>query len=232
MRKLHKPSPAESPMLFEIDPEPAPETLPALGGIPLLVQAFRSLGLPARVKRHVQVKQRERGLHEASLVESFVILNAAGGEFVEDFDRLREDPGLAEPIRHGIPSPGPVRNFLYEFHDEAKITGAQQQVPPGQLAYIPGENEALQGLARANGDLVAALGQRCTKQKIATVDQDVTTTESPFPRSRRVLTCYESRYRRIGANHMVLTKGSNTLIVLSRRVRSGGALGIVWHTEP
>ena len=99
MRKLHKPSPAESPMLFEIDPEPAPETLPALGGIPLLVQAFGSLGLPARVKRHVQVKQRERGLHEASWVESFVILNAAGPEFLLTSTRRllsRPFPGRGE----------------------------------------------------------------------------------------------------------------------------------------
>jgi hypothetical protein len=30
---------------------------------------------------------------------------------------------------------------------------------------------------------------------------------------------------------MALAKESNTLIVLSRGVRSGGALRIVWHTE-
>ena len=47
MRKERKPSPTESPLLFEIDPEPIPETLTALGGIPLVVQAFRSLGLPS-----------------------------------------------------------------------------------------------------------------------------------------------------------------------------------------
>jgi len=47
MRKLDEPSPTESPLLIAIDPEPAPGTLTALGGIPLLVQAFRSLGLPA-----------------------------------------------------------------------------------------------------------------------------------------------------------------------------------------
>ena len=44
MRKQTKPSPTESPLLFEIDPQPIEETLTALGGIPLVVQAFRSLG--------------------------------------------------------------------------------------------------------------------------------------------------------------------------------------------
>jgi hypothetical protein len=44
MRKEPKPSPTESPLLFEVDPEPASEVLTALGGIPLVVQAFRSFG--------------------------------------------------------------------------------------------------------------------------------------------------------------------------------------------
>ena len=57
-KKIRKPSPTESPLLIEIDPEPLPETLTALGGVPLLVQAFRSLGLPARVRQHVRVKER------------------------------------------------------------------------------------------------------------------------------------------------------------------------------
>jgi hypothetical protein len=77
VRKLEKPSPAESPLLFEIDPEPAPETLTALGGIPLLVQAF--LGVPASVKRHVRIKQRQRGYDGPTMVEGFVVPNAAGG---------------------------------------------------------------------------------------------------------------------------------------------------------
>ena len=90
--KERRVSPTESPLLFELDPHPIEETLTALGGIPLVVQAFRSLGLPQSVREHVRVKERERGYDEASLVESFVILNAAGGECVEDFQRLRGIP--------------------------------------------------------------------------------------------------------------------------------------------
>ena len=73
--KTHKPSSAESALLFEIDPEPIPETLTALGGVPLVVQTFRSLGLPASVRQHVQIKERQRGYDEAEMVESFVILS-------------------------------------------------------------------------------------------------------------------------------------------------------------
>ena len=65
MRRMQKPSPTESPLLFEVDPKPLEETLTALGGIPLVVQAFRSLGLPGSVQQHVAVKERERGYDEA-----------------------------------------------------------------------------------------------------------------------------------------------------------------------
>jgi hypothetical protein len=40
--KPKRPSPTESPLRFEIDPEPLAETLTAWGGVPLVVQAFRS----------------------------------------------------------------------------------------------------------------------------------------------------------------------------------------------
>ena len=71
----------------------------------MLVRAFRSLGLPASVQRNVRVKQRQRGYDEATVVESFLILNAVGGDCLEDFDRLREDAGLAQMMGHEIPSP-------------------------------------------------------------------------------------------------------------------------------
>ena len=83
MNPPRKPSPTESPLLFEIDDEPLEETLTAWGCVPLVVQAFRSLGVPARVRQHVQIKQRERGYGEATMVESFVVLNAA------DIERAR-----------------------------------------------------------------------------------------------------------------------------------------------
>lgn len=42
MKPPRKPSPTESPLLFEIDDEPLEETLTSWGGVPLVVQAFRS----------------------------------------------------------------------------------------------------------------------------------------------------------------------------------------------
>ena len=188
MRKEPKPSPTEAPLLFEVDPEPLLETLTALGGMPLVVQAFRSLGLPQSVREQVRVKARERGYDEATFVESFVILNAAGGECVDDFKRLRQDPGLAEMVGHALPSPEAARQFLYAFHAEEKIAEAQQRRLPGAIAYIPEETERLAGLGRVNRDLVQGCGARCPQQRLATVDQDATIIAS---RKQQALVTYE-----------------------------------------
>src|SRR5207249_9926135 len=112
----------------------------ALGGIPLVVQAFRSLGLPGSVQQHVAVKERERGYDEATFAESFVILNAGAGECVDDCAHLRGDAGLAELVGHELPSPEAARKFLNTFHDEEKTEEAQQRRPPDTSAYIPHEH--------------------------------------------------------------------------------------------
>ena len=178
MIKPKKPSPTESPLLFEIDPEPLAETLTVWGGIPLAVQALRSLGIPASVQRHIHVKQRERGYDEATMVESFVVLNALGGECVDDFQYLREDAGLKQMLGHEMPSPEAARQFLNQFHGEEKMEEAKQRRGPEQIAFIPEESDALAGLGQVNQELVQELGRRCAEQRIATVDQDATIIES------------------------------------------------------
>jgi hypothetical protein len=188
MRKEPKASPTESPLLFEVDPQPVEETLTALGGIPLVVQAFRSLGLPASVREQVRVKERQRGYDEATMVESLVILKAAGGECADDFERLRQDPGLAEMVGHELPSPAAARQFLYAFHEDEKIEEAKPRRLPGQIAYIPEEAPPLEGLGGVNRDLVQRFGERSPEQRLATVDQDATIIESP---KQQALPTYE-----------------------------------------
>ena len=178
LAKKEKRSPAEGEFLFELDPEPLEECVTAYAGIPLLVRAMRSLQVPQSVKQHVRIKQRERGLDEASYVESFLVLNALGGDCLDDFERLREDVGLSEMLGHGLPSPEAARQFLYQFHDEQLIEQAQAELPAGQVSYIPNESERLRGLAQVNCELVQEIGRRCSEQRIATIDLDATVIES------------------------------------------------------
>jgi hypothetical protein len=165
-------------LAFEYEEGQAEEKVTARAGIPLVVETFRALGLAGSVKRNLFLKQRQRGLDEASYVESFVILNAAGGDCLEDFEPLRQDQALAELIGHELPSPEAARKFLYQFHDQSKVERAQQQVPLGQAAYIPEESQELRCLGHVNEDLVAELGRRCGQQRIATIDLDSTVIES------------------------------------------------------
>jgi Transposase DDE domain group 1 len=176
--RKQKPSPAEGEFLFQLDPEPLEECVTAYAGIPLFLQAARSLDVPGRVKQHLQLKQRQRGLDEAGYVESFLVLNALGGECLEDFERLREDDGLAEMLGHEVPSCVAARKFLYEFHDESKLEQAQKELPVGQVSYIAEESTPLRALAQVNQEMVQEVGRRCVDQKIATVDLDTTIIES------------------------------------------------------
>jgi hypothetical protein len=176
--RKQKPSPAEGEFLFQLDPEPLEECITAYAGIPLFLQAARSLDVPGRVKQHLQLKQRHRGLDEAGYVESFLVLNALGGECLDDFDRLREDEGLAEMLGHEVPSPEAARKFLYHFHDESQLVQAQKELPVGQVSYIAEESAPLRALAQVNQEVVQEVGRRSAEQKIATVDLDSTIIES------------------------------------------------------
>ena len=57
----NRPSPTQQGLGFEYDEGHPEQRIAALAGIPVLVQAFRSSGVPASVRRNVSVKQRERG---------------------------------------------------------------------------------------------------------------------------------------------------------------------------
>ncbi len=106
------------------------------------------------------------------------MLNAAGGDGVGDFERLQEDPGLAERLGHGVPSPAAALKFLCRFHKEASVEQAQQELLAGQKSYIPAENGPLRGLGQVHQDVGRELGRRSADPKIATVDLDATVIES------------------------------------------------------
>jgi hypothetical protein len=53
-----------------------------------------------------------------------LVLNALGGDCIEDFKPLREDEGLSEMLWRDVPSPEAMRKFLYEFYDETKLEQA------------------------------------------------------------------------------------------------------------
>ncbi len=98
---------------------------------------------------------------------------------MDDLDRLREDPGIAEVLGYEVPSPEAARKFLHHFHEEVLIEAARQRSRvEGQASLLVEENTALQGLGQVNREVIGILGGRCPEQKIATVDLDSTIIES------------------------------------------------------
>ncbi|MCS7315389.1 MAG: hypothetical protein RMI94_09325 [Bryobacterales bacterium] len=81
--------PAEGEFLFEMDGRPLEECGTAWAGVPLFVRTLRWRDGPGSVKRNFAVKQRQRGFDEATYIESFLVLNAPGGDCLEDCQRLR-----------------------------------------------------------------------------------------------------------------------------------------------
>jgi hypothetical protein len=156
---------------FELDGRAETAALTAHGGVPLLIEAFRTSGAAAVLDERVVVKRRRRGLRPSELAEGLLALWAAGGERCEDLERLREDAALALLLGHGLPAPQTARDFLDAFDEQA---------PPlwqGERCLVPGEGLRLQGLTAAGRRLVAWL-QEQRPQATATLDLDATILES------------------------------------------------------
>jgi len=168
---------------FELDQQAETAALTAHGGVPLLIEAFRTSGAAAVLDASVVIKRRRRGLPASQLVEGLFSLWAAGGERCEDLAQLREDVALALLLGHGLPAPQTARDFLDGF-DEA--------VPPlwqGERCRVQGEGDRLQGLAKASRQLVAWLQER-SPQAVATIDVDASILES---QKRSALATYDGR---------------------------------------
>lgn len=156
---------------FKLIEDESGEALTSFSGLPLVVETCEALGLAGLVKRHVWIKQRNRGYSESKYVESVVALMAAGGDCLEDIERLRSDAGL-KLLLGEMPSAEAVRFFLYAFHDEKLLEGK-----PQQGAFIAEETEPLAGLWEVNREVVLK-ASRGEKPKEATIDQDATVVES------------------------------------------------------
>jgi len=157
---------------FDLDDVVDPSLVTSRAGVPLALELFRQLGVAAAVDAQVAVKQRQRGLRPAQLVESLIALWVAGGERCQDLTMLREDHALAALLGYPLPAATTVRDFLEAFH-AADLPLWQA----GPTAAIPVESAPLAGLATANHTLVAGL-QRGAPVSTATLDVDATLVES------------------------------------------------------
>ncbi len=168
---------AQKRLPFEYDVAEDDGSITSHGGLPLVVETMRALGISKAVEKEVGVGKRRREHDAVAMVEAFVTLMAIGGDCLDDFRVLTEDRALSRLMERTFPSPETARRFLYDFHDEELIQKAQSSLPAGEVAYVPEENELLQGLGRAVVAGVEAVQIR-HPVGVATVDLDATIQES------------------------------------------------------
>ncbi len=152
---------------FQVRVVEDPARVTAHAGLPLVIEAFRTLGLREAVYEHLGFKQRARGYSEATCIETLVALLAAGGECIDDVRVLQADAGLQRLWgRAAVPAAETLRTFLNRFHDEAAVAA---RVP--HTAFIPADSAGLRGLAAVQTQLLAAVQQRAPQPR-ATLDVD------------------------------------------------------------
>jgi hypothetical protein len=95
---------AQTRLPFELDVRAEAGRLTAHGGVPLLIEAFRTSGAAAVVDEQVSIKRRKRGLLPSQLVEGLFSLWAAGGERCDDLTALREDAAFERTQAGELPA--------------------------------------------------------------------------------------------------------------------------------
>lgn len=146
--------------------------LTARAGLTLVSETMLALGLDDVVATALQLRERDRGYTEFDKLQALVLVQAAGGECVEDVRVLASDRGLVRLLGRPLPSPDALHDFLAAFHDEGLL--AQR---PAAGAWIPGEPPALQALATVNTTVVARAATALPSAR-ATLDLDATVIES------------------------------------------------------
>jgi hypothetical protein len=162
---------------FRVEVIPTNDKVTGRAGLPLIVELLAAFGMTEVIHRELKIRQRSSGYREGELLEDIAMLMAAGGDCVADIKILKADGGLCRMLDRKLPSEDALFDFLYAFHSEDLIQQAKQAMKPGQKAYIPKENEALQGLGRVNAEFVRRVSQPL-KITQATLDHDATIQES------------------------------------------------------
>src|SRR5580698_501854 len=147
---------------FQYEAERSSTGVTSLAGLPLYLDLVHRCGLAAAIRQHVQVAGCQ-GWLDLQMVLAVVFLNLAGGDCVEDLERLEQDSGFTAVLQaierdllsrserrslksrwrrkreRAVPSPSSLSAWLERFHDPASpkaIAGT---------AFIPAVTEALQG---------------------------------------------------------------------------------------
>ncbi len=176
----------------------------SFAGLPLFLEMAKVSGLMDAIATDLQLKMQ--GWSDSQIISSLLLLNIAGGECIEDIDKLELDQGLhkllidqeckgmsrEEKRAHqsrfrkskdrATPSASAIRRYLEFCHnveEEKKRTEG--------VAFIPAANDALRALLGVNQTLINYIQQQ-NAHEVATLDQDATLVAST---KRSAFYCYK-----------------------------------------
>ena len=90
--------PAQGVLGFQYEAEASSGGLTSLAGLPLYLDLIHASGLGASIRQFVRVAGGQ-GWLDIQMVLAVVFLNLAGGDCVEDLERLESDSGFAVVLR-------------------------------------------------------------------------------------------------------------------------------------
>lgn len=183
------------PLPWKYDVSATGDGLTSLAGLPLYIELAHRLGLPQRIREHVRARPDGRGWSDVQMVLAGLLLNVAGGDCVDDLDRLQHDEGFCRVLERSeeetlsraerrsaarlrakegarrIPSASSMFRYLGRFHDPAQ---EKLRARPGEpKAFIPKPLPCLRGLGVVNA-AIAEFAARQEPLAEATLDLDAT----------------------------------------------------------
>lgn len=197
---------AQGVLPYKLEEENHTTRMTGLAGLPIYLDLAHVAGLRDSIHKHVRIRSDSQGWSDAQILTALILLNLAGGESVEDLEKLEGDAGFAAILHRvetfgmsrrerrarerrwrkstdrKIPSISAVRRYLAAFHDPEEEAG---RVP--ERAFIPTSGPGLKGLSKVDEDLIAFLQRRRLKRK-ATLDMDATLIET---HKKEALFCYK-----------------------------------------
>ena len=89
---------AQGVLGFQYEAEGSSAGLTSLAGLPLYLDLIQASGLGEAIRRHVRVAGSQ-GWLDIQMVLALIVLNLAGGDCVEDLERLEGDSGFAAVLQ-------------------------------------------------------------------------------------------------------------------------------------
>src|SRR6202453_2103028 len=168
--------------------------LTSFSGLPLYLELINVSGFGKAIQQQLQSKTQ--GWLDSHIILSLILLNLAGGNCVNDIERLEQDEGLNTLLlrletqgmkrqerrtyekrwrkdkQRALPSVSTIHRYLEQFHH-----AAEEKKRVEGTAFIPAPNDLLQKLLFLN-TLLIEFAQRHHTLEVATLDQDATLVET------------------------------------------------------